>query len=183
MENFKNRRRNFYINKKFQRDFILKFCGLVVLGSLVSGCIIYLMSTSTVTTTFENSRLTIKSTAEYILPAVLLSGAAVIFLVGIATIFMVLFTSHKIAGPLYRMEKDIDEVASGNLAKRVNLRTGDELKALAASFDVMVRSLREKVEAVKGAVSGLGDAAGRGDGQAAKERLEKLKSELDKFTV
>ena len=31
MERFKNRRKNYYINKKFQRNFILKFCGLIVL--------------------------------------------------------------------------------------------------------------------------------------------------------
>jgi len=183
MDRFKNRRRNYYINKAFQRGFILKFCGLVALGALISGCIVYAMSSSTVTTTFVNSRLTIKSTAEYILPAVLLGGVIVIFLTSIATAFIVLFTSHKIAGPLYRMEKDIDEVAAGNLAMRITLRTGDELKALAASFNVMIRSLKEKVEAAKGAASGLEEAAGKGDGQAVKEKIEKLKSELDKFTV
>ena len=65
-----NRRRNYFIKKRFQTNFIIKFCALVAIGSIISGTIIYLMSRAALTTTFENSRLAIKSTADYILPAV-----------------------------------------------------------------------------------------------------------------
>jgi nitrogen fixation/metabolism regulation signal transduction histidine kinase len=124
-EKFKNRRRNYFIKKKFQRDFILKFCGLVVGGSIISGVIIFMMSKNTLTSAFENSRLVIKSTADFILPAVCLSSAVVLILVGLAAIMITLFTSHKIAGPLYRMEQDVKEVAGGNLKIKFNLRGSD----------------------------------------------------------
>ncbi|NQS99742.1 MAG: hypothetical protein HQ595_01550, partial [Candidatus Omnitrophica bacterium] len=116
----KNRRTTYFIKRKFQRNFIIKFCVLVIGGSALSGVLIYSMSKSTVTTTFENCRLTIKSTADFILPAVLLSGLIVIVFIGLATVAVTLFTSHRIAGPLYRLEQDVTEISCGNLKKRFN---------------------------------------------------------------
>ena len=126
MGDYENRRKNYYIKKEFQRNFILKFCLVVLIGSGLSGAIIYLMSTATVTTSFENLRLVIKSTADYILPAVFLSSVIVIIITGAATIFITLFTSHKIAGPLYRIEQDIRklprEISSRNLTSGRGMR-------------------------------------------------------------
>lgn len=182
---FRERRRNYYIKKKFQANFIMKFCALVVAGALISGAIVYVMSKNTVTTTFENSRLTIKSTADFILPAVLLSGIVVVIAIGLATAAVALFTSHRIAGPLYRMEKDIQEVIAGNLRIRFNLRQRDELKLLAASLDMMAQSLRARVADMKDNVNALDTITHSMPGMtpALGERIRKLKSILDKFGV
>ena len=180
MEENKNRRRNYYIKKDFQRNFILKFCFLVLLGSIVSGCIVYLMSKATVTTSFEGLRLVIKSTADYILPAVLLSGLAVIVITGIATIFITLFTSHKIAGPLYRIEKDINEITSGNLRQEFNLRQGDEIRPIAESLNEMAHFLRDEVGGMKKALADL-ESAGGSLSPEAREKIKTLKTKLDKF--
>jgi len=180
MKRFKNnRRKNYYIKKRFQRNFILKFCTLVVIGSLISGAIIYGMSRATVTTTFENSRLTIKSTADYILPSVLLSGAIVIVVLGLAAIAITLFTSHRIAGPLYRIEKDVDKVASGNLNTKFDLRAGDEIKPLALGLDKMTQAIRARIAKIKSIVDEL-DGADQ-VGQDAKNKVKKLKDEIKKF--
>ena len=176
--NFKEKRRNYFIKKEFQRNFIVKFCILVIIGAVISGSIIYMMSRSTVTTTFENSRLTIKSTADYILPAVLLSSVIVIFLIGVASIGVTLFTSHRIAGPLYRMEKDVEEVASGNLKKRFSLRKTDELKALAESLDRMTHTFGASIDAIKKNVAELESREGSDE---FREELRKLKATLSKF--
>lgn len=185
---FKNRRRNYYIKKEFQRNFILKFCALVIIAAVIFGAIVYFTSRTTVTTTFYNSRLTIKNTAEYILPTLLLGSAVVIVSIGIATVFITLFTSHRIAGPLYRMEKDVAEVTDGNLSKKFNLRAGDELKPLAVSLDVMTYSLRGKVNSIKNAVSELENllreyGASKNE-TALKEailKIEEINRILDKF--
>lgn len=180
MDRLQERRKNYYIGKKFQRRFIFKFCLLVIAGSLISGAMIYLMSGTTVTTIFDNARLTIKSTSDFILPSVLLASLIMIVLIGLATIFMTLFTSHRIAGPLYRMEKDIDEVAAGNLTKVFNLRASDELKAMAASLNALVHSLASKIAPVKSMVDEL---SAMSTGDQAKEKIKQIKKELDKFSV
>lgn len=179
MENFKKRRKNYFIKKKFQVNFILKFCGLLVAGSFLSGLIIYVMSRNALTTAFENSRLVIKSAVDFIMPAVLLSSLTVIILIGLAAILVTLYVSHRIAGPLYRMEKDAQEVASGDLKKRFIIRGTDELKALAESLDEMAQNLKSSIGAIKDAASELEKDAP----PEMKAKLEKLNKVLDKFSV
>lgn len=184
---FRNRRRNFYIKKDFQRNFILKFCALVAVGAVISGAIIYAFSASTVTTTFDNSRLAIKSTADYILPALLMSGVAVVILIGVATIIVTLFTSHKIAGALYAIEKRVDEVAALNLRTEFHLRTGDQIKPLAVGLDVMTSNLRGKVREIKEALYALEasvDLHGRGNMPAdVVGRIGELKKKVERFNT
>lgn len=177
---FVNRRKNYFINKKFQAEFILKFCALVILGTIISGVIIYAMSSSTVTTTFENSRLKIKSTAEFILPAVLLSGAVVIAAIGVAAIFVTLFTSHRIAGPLFRLEKDISEMAKGNMRVKINLRKTDEIKALAESLNDMVSNIASDIGQAK---KPLEKCESETDMKKIKELAKKSLEILDKYKI
>jgi len=181
-DRFRNRRRNYYIKKEFQRNFILKFCGLVALGALISGGVIYYMSKSTVTTTFVNSRLTIMSTADFILPAVLLSSAIVFVLIGLATVSVTLFTSHKIAGPLYRLEKDLGDLINGNLNIVFSLRKTDEIKPIAVSLNIMVQALKNNIVAIKNAADEL-ESRCRDISPEAKEKLEILKREIGKFKI
>jgi len=174
----KTRRKNYFIDKKFQRKFILKFCGLAAAGAVLFGMIVCLLSRSTLTTTCENSRIAIKSTADFILPLVLLSGVIVIAIIGISTIAITLFTSHKIAGPLYRMQKDVEEVASGNLKKTFALRQTDEIKALAVSLGNMTEMLRRNIAEAKEGVIELETLLGS---KEEKAKLKKVKTALEKF--
>lgn len=177
-----NRRKNYYIKKRFQRNFILKFCALVAAGSVISGAIIYFATVSTVTTTFENCRLAIKTTADYILPAVVLSSSIMTLIIGLASIAITLFTSHKIAGPLYRIEKDLGELASGNLNVRFMLRGQDEIKELAASLDLAALSLREKFSALKSAAD-LVEASAKDASPEIKKNVQTLKDAVSKFNA
>lgn len=181
----RERRRNFYIKKEFQRNFILKFCALVAAGAVMSGAIIYAMTTSTVTTTFENLRLTIRNTADYILPTVIFSSAIVFVLMGMVTIIITLLMSHRIGGALYAIEKQIERVASGDLQTKFHLRTDDEIKLLTVGLNVMVHNLREDVENVKDAVSELESAISAAptvsSPSAVNDKLAKVKESVNKF--
>ena len=180
---FSNRRRNYFIKKKFQRDFILKFCALVVIGAVISGLIVYAMSRATVTTTFENTRLVIKSTADFILPAVLLSSLVMIALVGLATVAVTLFTSHRIAGPLYRLEKDVERIREGDLSVRFAIRRNDELQALPAILNDMVGALKSRISNMKRAADEAEAMLDKGALGVAKTKLSELKTGLFEFNT
>jgi len=181
-KNIPDRRKNYYIKKRFQRNFILKFFTLLLLGALISGAIIYFMSRGTLTTTFDNSRLAIRSTADYILPSILLSGATVIIITGFAAIIMTLFASHKIAGPLYHIGKDIDELASGNLNVRFVLRGGDEIKELAYKLDSMAQSLSSRAAAIKKALILL-ESSSKDASPETKKNIQNIKEAVSRFNV
>jgi methyl-accepting chemotaxis protein len=181
MENsIPHRRKNYYIKKRFQRNFILKFFALLLLGALIFGVTIYFMSRSALTTTFDNSRLAIRSTADYLLPSIILSGIAVITIVGFAAIVMTLLASHKIAGPLYRIGKDVDEIASGSLSVNFVLRGGDEIKELAGKLNGMALSLRSKVVAINAALADL-EASSKDVSPETKKNIRDLKEAVSKF--
>ena len=179
-EQWQGRRKNYFIDKKFQSLFIIKFCALMVLGSIISGVIVYLMSRSTVTTSFDNLRLVIRSTADFILPAVLLSSIVVVTIIGMATIAITLFTSHRIAGPLYRVAKDLEEVVSGNLMKKFSLRKADELKALAEGLNNLTQTLKDDVGEIKNGINEIDAILPPGE---AKEKINEIKSNLDKYVT
>lgn len=65
-----------------------------------------------------------------------------IFIVAIVSIFI----SHKLAGPIFRLEKVSEAVAQGDLTVKVNLRQGDELFETAEYINRMIDSLRIKAE-------------------------------------
>lgn len=62
------KRRQYFIKKEFQVKFILKFCLLIVFGAIISTGLLFLFSQDTLTSSFQQSRLVIKSTGLAILP-------------------------------------------------------------------------------------------------------------------
>ncbi len=154
-----DRRKNYFIKKEFQTRFIMKFCLLVVLTALISSVVIYRFSSQSVATVFENSRLIIKPGTEFIMPGLLLSTLISVVLVGMATIFVVLFISHRIAGPLYKLEHSLERVGSGDLGFDIHFRKGDEAKRMAAIFNATSRNLNKLLKDINTEYAHLNSAA------------------------
>ncbi len=176
----KNKRRQYYIKKDFQGSFILRFCLLVIIGSVVSGVILYVICGRTVTTSFENSRLVIKNTADYILPTLVFSGLAVVAVIAFAAGILTLFTSHKIAGPLYHMQKAIGEIGRGDLNTNIKLRKKDEVTALADTINAMTGALKRDMSRIKQIAAELNVSIGNLPDSAEKKGLLEKKKYLDK---
>lgn len=139
------RRRNYFIERTFQARFILKFCVLVVSAGLLTMAALYIMGIGSTTVSIVNSRVVVKSTADFLLPVLIQTLLVVIILAGAATIFITLFVSHQIAGPLYRMKKAMEQLSEGDFKVEVKLRSSDQLKELADTFNTMVRKIKAKL--------------------------------------
>lgn len=143
------KRRQYYINPRFQARFIVRFCGVLLLGALLSICITMLTTQATLTSSFEGAELVIEKTSLAILPSVILTNVITTFVVGILVILVTLFISHKIAGPMYRFEMDIEEIAEGDLQKTIKIRHGDQFESVAKSLNAMVKELNKKLIEIK----------------------------------
>lgn len=145
----KPKRKKLYIKKEFQTDFSIKFLILIAMESVLAiGLFIYL-SSGTFITGYSGAELVIARTGEYFLPTVLLANLALIGITAAAGFIIMLAYSHKIAGPLYRFEKSIDEMASGDLTSRFNLRANDQLEELAGRINILSEKLDEAVSGIK----------------------------------
>ena len=149
MVGLKKNRRVYFIERKFQAGFILKFSALVIIGSLLTGALMYFLSQKSTTVVFEHSRALVKSTADFLLPLLLQTIIATSLIVAIATIALTLFISHKIAGPLYRLKKELSTIEIGNLAGGFSLREGDQLQDVARSMSAMIKGLRDRISDLK----------------------------------
>jgi methyl-accepting chemotaxis protein len=56
-----------------------------------------------------------------------------------------LYLSHRIAGPIYRVERYLSEMAEGKLTSRISFRKGDEFTSLADKINGLTDSLRATI--------------------------------------
>ncbi|HUV50170.1 MAG TPA: methyl-accepting chemotaxis protein [Anaerolineae bacterium] len=166
------KRKNYFIKRDFQSKFILKFCLILLIGTILSTGLLFLFSQGTLTSSFEQSRLVIKNTSLAILPSLIYTNLITLGLITLATIVVTLFVSHKIAGPLLRFEKELKEIEKGDLTKSIKLRKKDQIADLSGSLNTMTAGLHEKVLDIRTGVENLIESASKQN--APQELIEEL---------
>jgi len=156
-----HRRKHYFVKKDFQFRFILKFCLIVLIGAIISTSLLFLFSQGTLTSSFQQSRLSIKNTALAILPAVIYTNLITLGLIALATIAVTLFVSHRIAGPMFRFEKELKAIEEGDLTKDIRLREKDQITDMAATLNNTIASLHEKVLDIQTGVEHLIESASK----------------------
>lgn len=184
------KRKKLYIKKEFQTDFSIKFLILIAMESVLAiGLFIYL-SSGTFITGYSGAELVIARTGEYFLPTVLLANLALIGVTAVAGFIIMVAYSHKIAGPLYRFEKSIDEMASGDLTSRFTLRANDQLEELAGRINTLSEKLDDAVSGIKSEAKELEGAlkdareclrSGACDASVLDEKLARASENLEKL--
>jgi len=106
----------------------------------------------------------------------LLAGAFLLFVLSI-------FASHKIAGPLYRMENAARLIQKGDLSVDLNkLRAGDELGDLASALNGAVAALRNSMDRCRNSteqLAGLTSQLTENKKQGKTEDINKLIPKLE----
>ena len=139
----KFKRKQYLVAKKFQ----LKYVGLILLlmfltAALCSYVIYYtsmMLMGEKLANVYPQGRLI--HIVKLVNFRILLSVILVTPLVAVIGIFL----SHRIAGPIYRIEKFLDNMAAGDLSSRIFLRQGDELIIVANSINKLADSLESTV--------------------------------------
>jgi len=114
--------------------------------------------------------------------------AASLYLVGllVASIFFTLLRSHKIAGPVVNLKRQMELLGRGDFSVRVRLRENDELKDLAESFNAMASRLEERekriAERTRRVLSSLKALASLPPGSPEERSLVELEAELESAT-
>ncbi len=69
-----------------------------------------------------------------------------LFILSLAIAGASIFVSHKIAGPVYRIERSVQDLIKDNLSSSFKLRRNDELQFLANSLDTFTGKLNEELK-------------------------------------
>ncbi len=136
---------NFSVNRQLQLRLLVKVLGIVFVGVGIMAAIFYYYSNREINESYRQFHVNAKNFLDYLWPAVISS----VLLSTVAAIVITLFLPQKIAGPLYRIEKDLrDIISKGDLTLKITLRKGDEVADLAEAVNMTVDSLRQKLDKI-----------------------------------
>ncbi len=106
----------------------------------------------TLLTNVQDYLRTFSSDGEYrsaILGSILWVFGIGIFLVILQVVLLTIFFSHRLAGPVFRLEKACHALIEGNYQEEIRLRKHDEMKNLAALFNEMIQVTRERMTSLR----------------------------------
>lgn len=140
------KRKIILINKAFQGRFIASVLATIILFGLCSAGLLYWLISSDLQVQSQAAHINIANTWERLGLTILIGNIVAAVIAGLMAIIVVLYISHKIAGPLYRFETLCKQVGDGDLNTVTHLRPNDQLQELADCFRYMVDKLRSKRE-------------------------------------
>ena len=180
-------RKNYFIKKRFQLNFLLKFVILLIVESLLVAGLFMYVSNDTITTGYLNSTLRIEKTTDFFFVSLILIVLITMIGIGIAAMIIFLLLSHRIAGPLYRFEAALKKAEDGDLTARIDLRKTDQLISLKESINSVFGSMDSRLGRVKKGLAELEELLlNSNDPQAVsklKSKLSSIKDEIGYFKV
>lgn len=149
----RNRRRQFIIEGNFQTRFMLRFIIVIVGGALLSagalfGVLYFVNQVGGAGGIFSRARETAEGVTgifQVVLFPVLISN----FLILGVIIPYSLAQSHKIAGPIYRLEQSLELLLKGDMDFMITLRKKDEFKYLAQKMNAFIDFVRRNIGEVQ----------------------------------
>lgn len=154
------RRKQYFVATKFQVKYIGLILLLIFLTAALCSYVVYY--TSMISMGEKLANVYPQGRLMAIVNAVNIRILFSLILIMPLVAMIGLFLSHRIAGPIYRMERFLNDVANGDLTQRLTLRKKDELISLANGINNVVDSLKKTVIIKKG-------------------HLEKISMELEKL--
>ena len=143
------RRRNYFIKKKFQMNFIVKFGLLLLLESILIIALFMYISKNTLTTGYAHSILKVENTQNFFIIPFTLVSLICFTAIGLAGMIVFTLFSHRIAGPLYRFEKILQQIGAGDLTANVKLRKKDQLVEFEKLINILVNTLDNRMGNIK----------------------------------
>lgn len=139
-----NRRRRYFIKSGLQGKYLrLIFMAIALPTFLFSFClcylVIYLMA----------EQLGIPESIAYNITPVVIKISIIIILglplVSGLLLFWGLVISHRIAGPVYRLEQELAKISRGDFSVRIKFRTKDELASIAEGINKVLDKVQGKI--------------------------------------
>ena len=173
----KRKKLNLKIKQDFQVWLLMRIMATALLTVCMASVVLYYYSKTVVDGDYLSHVIKVRKISEVLLPVIIVASIASVF-VGL---MLALFLPQKIAGPIFRIEQDLEVIRTGDLTKIVNLRHADILKELAQSVNMAVQDIRTMINDVKESNSDLEVRITQDDSAEIKEAIEKQKKCLDKL--
>jgi len=173
-----NVRREYYIYREIQFKYIRLTLLLMLLVCIIMGYTVSETSLGVLTKTLSKVYPVedIKEVYGILNSTLILRLLLMIPVVIVAAMYV----SHRIAGPVYRLEKELIQIGEGDLSRRLVLRKNDDLKEMANEMNNVMDRLDNHFSLIKSHIAILEDSLNQVKQEGIKE--ENVKSVVDKWT-
>ncbi|MBI3890704.1 MAG: methyl-accepting chemotaxis protein [Candidatus Wallbacteria bacterium] len=168
-----SQRKIYLVQREMQGKFTLTLLMLIFLVAVISFCNLYVIGQYALD--HMNTMPDHQSIGSIFTEAlgVLWPRLLLIILVNVIIVVIIgVFYSHQFAGPSYKLEKNIKEIAQGDLSFQITLRKGDSMHNVADSLNAMVDNFRNVIATARkltGQLKAEADKVGTEDeGQSGK---------------
>jgi len=131
------------IGRRYLLGFLLRLFVNFAVGVGILNAILFFVLSRPLAREYAAAYYQLRGLAAYLRPVVTVSVLAYALLASLSTAALCVHILHRVAGPLYRMERVLDEFLSGAPTRPVSFRDGDQAGTLAEAFNAWVGTLRQ----------------------------------------
>lgn len=131
------------IRPGYRRSFLVRLYLISAAGSTLLFAVLYFALSQPLPDSYGAAFHMLRGTSGYlgaVLPVFVLAYA---FLVFVSLGALCICWLHKVAGPLYRLERIIEGYRSGGVTRTISFRCDDQIEPLAEAFNDWIGSLRQ----------------------------------------
>jgi hypothetical protein len=165
--------------------FLTRAAALAALACGVGLAILRWVFSRDLGTEFAPAFYMLRNLIHFLVPALVFCLLAVLLVASVALFAVAVFASHKVAGPLFRLQRVAVYLGRGSLIGRIHLRAGDQGTPLAACINEWVEGrkarlaeLRSAADRVDAALCACESDGGRSDPERTKALLGDLSATL-----
>ncbi len=140
------KRKKIFIQPAFQGKFIFWVIVVVILASGVSAALLYFLLTSFFESQSKSAHIILTESWQHLGLAIVIGNLVSLVIGSVVAAIIVLYRSHKVAGPLYRFCRIFEQIGEGRLDDMTQLRKHDELTEVAESIQLMIDKLKQQRE-------------------------------------
>lgn len=173
------------INRDFQYRLMAKFIFIYGAMVIIFGALLYVFFDSEISANLFSAHVSYRSVSQMLMPIFITLTVLNMIITGVMIVLVVLRSSHKIAGPLFRFNEALKAIADRNLKPITSIRDDDQLKDISTTLGRVTDTLGEDISQLKRKISQLSElctASGRDMPEPVKTKMEEIKSITDKYS-
>lgn len=155
---YKRKVKNYFIKKDYQGRFAFVIFASAILSCLLLLSLLAFFSADTMTISYSNNDLQFGRTPWMLFKSAAAANWLFLLIGGTLLVLTAIIGTHRIAGPLYRLERSLTSMSEGDLSDTIYLREKDEGKELAQKindFNTLLSSKLSKIDRNAEAINNL----------------------------
>lgn len=174
------------IEKRFELKFLLKYIVSIIAGFAIIIAALYLVLPRADVMHYYEAISSLIKTSDALVRTFIIAGLIEFVFIIFVINFISIPASHKIAGPISRLEKTLENFADGDVTKTVRFRYYDPLRNVANTFNNSLKNFAQMLRAIEQANNNMNKAREKLDGTVKsinkfKKSVVALEKEIEKF--